>query len=334
MSELQQYNRFKERIFSIESDQAFNDLSLEIFYWQYANNSIYQQFCRLVHRTPDVVCHAEDIPFLPIRLFKEQKIITEYGVEPVHFFQSSGTSGMDRSRHYLTDIDLYLKSFVRGFELFHGSPDNYVILALLPGYLEQPNSSLVYMMRKLIELSGKETGGFFLDDIEGLYNVLKFTAGRAEKTILLGVTYALIDFASHYQLTHPALTVIETGGMKGRKEELLREDVHRQLSSAFDLKTIGSEYGMTELMSQSWSQGEGIFVPPPWKRVVAVDVNDPLSILSPGKSGALGVIDLANLGSCCFVGTLDIGRVFSDGSFEVLGRLDHSDIRGCSLLLL
>lgn len=247
-------------------------------------------------------------------------------------FESSGTTGSVTSRHYVADLDVYEQSFVKGFELFYGPVSDYTILSLLPSYLERGNSSLVYMARKLMELTRRPESGFFLNEFEKLKETLDNLKARKQKTLLLGVTFALLDFAEFATLNSSELVVMETGGMKGRREELTRFEVHERLTKAFGVAKIHSEYGMTELLSQGYSKGDGIFATPPWMRIVLRDVSDPLS---PAKqNGVVNVIDLANLYSCAFIATSDLGKMNTDGSFEISGRMDNAEIRGCNLMVV
>lgn len=312
--------------------QNFESRVLQVFGYQYENVPVYRQFCQLLKRSPANVTTTAQIPFLPVEFFKSNKVLAE-GKEVVQVFESSRTTGTAASKHYVADIELYEQSFLRCFEQFYGKPDEYVILALLPSYLERGNSSLVYMAKKLIEQTGKPESGFFLNEWDVLHQLLSGLKERKQKTILLGVTFALLDFAETYPLSFPELVVMETGGMKGRREELIRSEVHERLCSAFGVNSIHSEYGMTELLSQSYSNGGGIFKTPPWMKILLRDVADPLSTNEHLKTGAINVIDLANVYSCSFVATGDIGKLHSNGRFEVQGRLDNAEIRGCNLMI-
>lgn len=314
----------------MNSHQEFNACSLEIFRYQYLNNSIYRQFADAVGRAPEAVGRMEDIPFLPIEFFKTHRIVSGASTAPDVIFESSGTTGTEVSRHYVTDLELYRKSFMNGFERFYGHPSAYIILALLPSYLEQGNSSLVYMVNELIQAGGHPDSGFYLEASDDLIQAVQ----RADRTVLLfGVTYALLDLAATEPSMGSNLIVLETGGMKGRRKEMIREALHGELCKAFQTETIHSEYGMTELLSQAYSAGKGIFKAPPWMKVMTRDPNDPLAWTGNGKTGGINIIDLANVHSCSFLATQDLGRTFDDDSFEVLGRFDTSDIRGCNLLV-
>lgn len=323
-----------EQIFKVNSLQAFNGLALKIFHFQYQENRVYRQFVDFLQIDISQIRHYFQIPFLPIELFKKHKVMVDgFPVEEV--FTSSGTTGSKSSKHYLASTEIYTRSFTTGFEKFFGQSDDFVILALLPSYLERGGSSLVFMAQKLIELSGQSQSGFYLNDYEKLAGVLNRLKKGKKKVMLLGVTYALLDLAEQFPLNFPELILVETGGMKGRRKEIVREELHEILKQAFGIEEVYSEYGMTELLSQAWSKGQGIFETPPWMKVLIRDVNDPLSLLPEGKSGGINIIDLANLYSCSFVATGDLGKLLpgGDGRFSVLGRFDNSDVRGCNLLL-
>ena len=321
-----------DRIFSV-NDRTFEGLAIEVFVQQYVNTPVYRAFCDSLKIKPDNVSEIGDIPFLPVELFKNYEVLAS-GQSPQVIFESSGTTGSIPSRHYVSDLSLYEKSFLLGFKRFYGEPSDYVFLGLLPSYLERNNSSLVYMTHKLIQYSGNPEGGFFLNEFEKLYNfLLELKAGK-RKTILLGVTFGLLDFAEVYKMEFPELIVMETGGMKGRREELTRPEVHERLCAAFGVAKIHSEYGMTELLSQGYSKGDGIFELPPWMKMYTRDVYDPLKLLQPGRSGAVNIIDLANLNSCSFIATNDLGIVNDNGTFEIMGRVDNAEIRGCNLMVM
>lgn len=324
----------EQEVFSITNEKMFPGIALEVFAFQYTHNPLYRSFCDAVRRPPSRVGKVEDIPFLPISFFKSHPVMTG-SFEPTLHFRSSGTTGAATSRHLLKDPHLYEKSFLLCFEHFYGSPEEYCILGLLPSYLERGDSSLVYMVKRLLERSGHPLGGFYLHDHDRLAQTLQQLEAEGQKTILIGVTYALLDFAQFYPMSLGKTIVMETGGMKGRGRELVRFEVHGILSQAFHLPSIHSEYGMTELLSQAYSPGGGFFQSPPWMKVLVRDETDPLSqggFADGFTSGALNIIDLANLYSCSFIATEDSARLHPDGSFEVLGRLDNSDVRGCSLM--
>lgn len=318
-------------IFNIRSVNDFNVKAIEIFQWQYENNPLYRQFTDLLGIIPDQVSEFHEIPFLPAEFFRTNKILSGVtGYQSV--FRSSGTTGGPVSSHYVHDLALYGNSLASCFSRFFGDPAGYCFLALLPSYLENKNSSLVFMVNRLMEQSGCEFNGFYLNDFCRLHDQLVKMQETGAKVILFGVSFALLDFSESHPLCFPELTIIETGGMKGRKEEIVREELHSRLKKAFEVPSVCSEYGMTELLSQAYSMGNGIFRSPPWMKVLIADMQDPLSFVDTGKSGIINIIDLANLYSCSFIATKDIGRMHEDGSFEVLGRLDNSEIRGCSLL--
>jgi phenylacetate-coenzyme A ligase PaaK-like adenylate-forming protein len=324
--------KFNKKIFNISSVDSFNETALEIFRYQYRNNLIYREFTdRLALKTNEIK-HYLQIPFLPIEFFKKFKIITGKA-KPSLVFLSSGTTGSVQSKHYIVDVKVYEDSFRKCFEIFYGNVSDYCILALLPSYHERENSSLVYMIKDFIEKSGNPDSGFYLNNYDNLIDKLNRLKNSDRKVILFGVTFALLDIAEKYSLDFPDLIVIETGGMKGRKKEIIRQELHEILCRGFGVKTIYSEYGMTELLSQAYSRREGIFKTPPWMKILIRDINDPLTIIGNYKSGVINVIDLANYNSCSFIATQDLGKLFKDGSFEVLGRFDTSDIRGCSLMV-
>ena len=311
-------------------------MALEVFRLQYEANEIYHAYVNALHVDIDRVQAIEQIPFLPIEFFKT-KMVTTTTFDPEIIFESSGTTGENTSRHYVKKLSLYQKSFLKAFELFYGSPSDWCIIALLPGYLERTGSSLVYMADHLVQLSKNEHSGFYLYEYEKLYKTLCACEMKQQRVLLIGVTFALLDFAEKYSLQLHHTTIMETGGMKGRREEITRNEMHDFLKKKLGVKKIHSEYGMTELLSQAYSHGDGIFYCPPWMKALAREENDPLKVttgVSREKAfgGILNIIDLANIYSCSFIATDDIGKLYSDGSFEVLGRKDNSDSRGCSLL--
>ena len=324
----------RNKIFNIAGEHDFNGLALGIFRYQYESNLVYREFLNLVRSSPAGISDYRQIPFLPIGFFKDHEIVSGHDARHEKTFTSSGTTSSIPSRHLVRDLKLYQESFIRSFSLFYGPPENYRFLVLLPGYLERQGSSLVYMMEELVTRSKHNGSGFFLNDFESLAWELKKTPGAGIHTILFGASYALLDFAeSRYAGPINAL-VMETGGMKGRQKEMIREELHDLLCRKFSVDTIHSEYGMTELLSQAYSRGFGIFRTPPWMKILIRDMNDPFEILPPGKTGGISIIDLANLYSCAFIATQDLGKVHEDGSFEVLGRFDDSDVRGCNLLVV
>ncbi len=307
-----------------------------MFQLQYEFNEVYKTYVNALCIVPAEITSIEKIPFLPIRFFKSMAVKTTK-FEPENIFESSGTTDENTSRHYVKKNAIYRESFMKGFRHFYGSPQQWCILGLLPGYLERTNSSLVYMVDELIKISDRTCSGFYLHDHESLYKTLVHNEIIQQPTLLIGVTYALLDFAEKYQMDLRNTTIMETGGMKGRREELTREEIHNILKKRLGIKTAHSEYGMTELLSQAYSKDKGIFHCPPWLKVLVREHNDPLAVTANTKetkpvSGLLNIIDLANLYSCCFIATEDVGKVYKNGSFEVLGRQDISDARGCSLL--
>ncbi len=323
----------KKEIFDVEQAH-FEALALKIFAYQAANNKVYKRFIELLGININQVQSLKKVPFLPIQFFKNYTIQTgEF--TPAICFSSSGTTGQIRSQHLVKDLSLYESSFKKGFEHFYGPIDEYCILGLLPSYLEREGSSLIYMAEKMMEISAHPSNGFYLNEHEALAQQLASLVDSDQKVLLIGVTFGLLDFAEQYQLQlGEQIIVMETGGMKGRRKEMIRDEVHAILGRAFGQTHIHSEYGMTELLSQAYSKGDGIFHCPPWMKVMCRGVDDPLSIVPAGRAGILNIIDLANIHSCAFIATDDIGRSYEDGSFEVQGRIDHSDVRGCNLLVI
>lgn len=322
----------QERIFSIDNEETFNEVCLDVYHYQKANCSVYGRYIDLLGKGKTGISHYTQIPFLPIEFFKTQPILTERHQAEI-IFTSSGTTGMVTSQHHVTDISWYEKSFRSCFQRFYGEVENMAVLALLPSYLERSGSSLIYMVDDLIERSQHPSSGYFLYNHADLFNTLNELKHSGTKTLLIGVTYALLDFCEQYQLDFPDLMVMETGGMKGKRKEMIREELHSMLTAGFGVEKIHSEYGMTELLSQGYSFGNGIFQTPPWMKVVMRDTNDPLTLVEEGKTGAINVIDLANHYSCSFIATQDLGKLHEDDRFEILGRFDNSDIRGCNLLV-
>lgn len=317
-------------IFNV-SNNSFETAALRMFHYQRYNNVVYHHYVASLPPAMQQPGNAKSIPFLPISFFKTHKIVAFEGREE-QVFTSSGTTGMVTSRHYVKSLALYERSFIECFNLFYGSPSQFAFLCLLPSYLERTGSSLIYMAEKLVQLSCNDDSGFFLQAEGRLHEILKKREAEAKPSFLLGVTFALLDFAAKLPMRLRNTVVMETGGMKGRRKELTRQEVHAELRQAFGISTIHSEYGMTELLSQAYSKGDGIFRCPPWMRVFVRDEDDPFTVRKSG-TGLLCVIDLANVNSCSFIETADLGKIYEDGSFEVLGRLDNSDIRGCSLLM-
>lgn len=321
-----------ERPFAIRGEQDFNALALDLFRLHAERNPVYRGFLRALGRDPAQVRLVEDIPFLPIGAFRNQRVLLD-GVEPTLTFSSSGTTTAVTSNHPVPWPEQYERSFLTSFTSAYGAPSHWRILALLPAYLERPGSSLVYMAEKLINASGDPLSGTYLYDHDRLAEVLLRSEDEGKPTLLLGVTFALLDLAEMHPMPLKHTVVMETGGMKGRRPEIVREELHTILKTAFSLDAIHSEYGMTELLSQAWSKGDGLYRCPPWMRISLRDVNDPLSRVDPGRTGGIDVIDLCNIGSCPFISTQDLGRMRADGSFEVLGRFDNSDVRGCNLMV-
>ncbi len=321
-----------DRISNIESEAEFRKVALEIFKHQAERNIVYSEFVRSLHIDPNGVGEIENIPFLPVEIFKSKTVVTGDETHE-HIFTSSGTTDENVSRHFIKDLLFYEKIFSEIFSRFYGNPDQYTLLALLPSYLERNGSSLVYMAEKLIQQTNNSASGFYLYEHEKLHSELIRLKNEKKKAILLGVTYALLDFCSDYPINFPELIVMETGGMKGKRKEMVREEVHDQLCKGFGVEKIHSEYGMTELLSQAYSAGDGIFKCPPWMRIHIRDPYDPMMPAGINKSGGINIIDLANVDSCSFLSTQDLGKVYKDYSFEVIGRFDFSDIRGCNLMI-
>lgn len=326
------------RIFKLEQqDDAFQDLCLEVFAYQAVHNAVYRSYIQHLGVKPEQVTQLQEIPFLPIDFFKHHRVVSGEGSAEI-IFTSSGTTGSVPSRHEVLDLSIYRESYRKAFEMFYGHPGNMAILALLPAYLEREGSSLIYMVDDLIHQSLPGESGYFLHNHEALCAALRRLQQDGTPTLLLGVTYALLDFADYVKAGNdlkafPELIVMETGGMKGRRKEMVREEVHEILQEAFHGDVIHSEYGMTELLSQAYSKGGGRFSCPPWMKVLIRDTNDPFSYVVEGQSGGLNIVDLANVHSCSFIATQDLGRRLDNNSFEVLGRFDHSDTRGCNLLI-
>ena len=319
-------------IFSISGQKQFEKIALKVFRFQYENNLVYKKFCDLLKTDVQKVKSLQQIPFLPIQFFKSHEVVSN--TNPVQeIFISSGTTGMITSKHLVTDVALYEESFRKGFSEFYGTIEDYVVLALLPSYLEREGSSLIYMVDDLLKQSKHPKSGYFLHDLASLYQTLLSLKETKQKTILIGVTYALLDFAEQFKIDFPELIVMETGGMKGKRKEMIRQELHEILCTSFGVKNIHSEYGMTELLSQAYSYGKGIFNCPPWMKILLRDTSDPLSLLEGKQSGGINVIDLANINSCSFIATQDLGKLNHNGSFEILGRFDNADIRGCNLLV-
>ena len=320
-------------IFDINSESAFAEKALELFKFQFEENPVYRSFCDLLYKHPSDVQKLEDIPFLPIEFFKTHKVVS-IKKDIQQTFTSSGTTGSVVSQHHVADLDIYKKSFQKGFAYFYGNIEDYAVLALLPSYLEREGSSLVYMVEDMIQESKQPKSGFYLNNLDALKKTLFELETSGQKTLLIGVSYALLDLVEFHQFELKHTIIMETGGMKGRRKELIKSELHRILKKGFGVDKIHSEYGMTELLSQAYSKGDGLFSTPPWMKVLVRDPEDALTILEEKKSGGINIIDLANINSCAFIATQDLGKVNSNGRFEVLGRFDHSDIRGCNLMVM
>ncbi|HNU48028.1 MAG TPA: acyl transferase [Bacteroidia bacterium] len=310
----------------------FENVALESFRFQAEKNAVYHNYLKLLNINPLKIDSIRKIPFLPISFFKTKKVVTGNIDSSAIVFSSSRTTGTEPSLHYVSDISLYEKAFTQTFNHFYTSTDQWCILALLPSYLEREGSSLVYMCQHLVDKTGKKNSGFYLNDFKKLADTITVNEQRGVKTLLIGVSFALLDFAHAYPMPLKNTVIMETGGMKGRRKEMIRQELHAILKEAFLLNAIHSEYGMTELLSQAYSSGNGIFHCPPWMKVFVRDSNDPLSESVPGQGG-INIIDLANINSCCFISTQDIGRVYDDGTFEILGRFENAEVRGCNLLI-
>ena len=322
---------FKSRIFRPLNEDEFNSVALDIFHFQYESNEIYRRYTNALNVQPVKIMHYQEIPFLPVSFFKTHPVIS--GV--THFekqFESSGTMG-DRSHHKILDLAVYDESLIRGFEQFYGSLENYTVFALTPTPAQNPDSSLIYMISKWILNSGSADSGFYYDRPEMLAELLVKNEATGKQSLLIGLTYALIDFAERFPLFIPRTIIMETGGMKGKRKEMIREELHNVLSQRFGCKYIHSEYGMTEMLSQAYAMKMGLFKTPSWMKVLIRDMNDPLCLLPDGKSGGINIIDLANYNSCSFLELQDLGRIDHNGYFEVLGRFDFSDLRGCNLMI-
>ncbi|GGI29209.1 LuxE/PaaK family acyltransferase [Pedobacter mendelii] len=319
-------------IFSIKNSEEFDSLALGIFRHQANNCLVYAEYIRHLHIDINKVKNIGEIPFLPISFFKTHSILSNSN--PIEIsFRSSGTTGTSQSSHHITDVKLYEQSYLQAFNQFYGNIEEFCFLALLPSYQQRAGSSLIYMVNDLIEKSKHAKSGYFLYNHDELFETLKELKSKNQKTALIGVTYALLDFIEKHEINFPDLIVMETGGMKGKRKEMVRDELHQQLTKGFNVPAIHSEYGMTELLSQAYSLGEGIFKYPNWMEILIRDTNDPLTLIEGGRTGGINVIDLANINSCSFIATQDLGRIISDKSFEVLGRFDNADIRGCNLLV-
>ena len=322
----------EDDIFACLPKEEFENLALKVFQFQYRNTKVYHEFCDFLNISPASVKKAVDIPFLPIEFFKN-KVILAQGNSSEKIFTSSGTTGSVPSKHHVAKLNIYERSFNTAFDHVYGDPTEYCILALLPSYLEREGSSLVYMVDALCKRSENPHSGFYMNNLHALAKQLMHQEETSKKTLLIGVSYALLDLVEKNKFQLQNTTVLETGGMKGRRKELVKDELHEILMDGFGVKSIHSEYGMTELLSQAYSQGKGVFTCPPWMKVLIRDTEDALT-LTTGKTGGINIIDLANIYSCSFIATQDLGELYPNGSFKIIGRFDNSDIRGCNLMAL
>ncbi len=320
-------------IFNISDAGKFETEALKIFRHQAKNNKVYKQFLDLLKIDSLSIHKVEEIPFIPVDFFKSHRILSN-DRKVQRIFSSSGTTGAIQSKHFVTDLTIYEESFKRGFEYFYGNVRNYTILALLPGYLERQGSSLIYMVDHLIKESNSKDSGFYLNELDALSQLLTRLDSQGEKVLLIGVTHALLDLIQDRKFELTNTIVMETGGMKGKRKELIRSELHKILSDGFGPINIHSEYGMTELLSQAYSLGAGIFETPPWMKIFIRDPEDPFQMIDQGRTGGINVVDLANINSCSFIATQDLGRKIDEDKLEILGRFDHSDIRGCNLMVV
>lgn len=322
-----------DEIFRVSGDRSFEQLALEIFRFQAAGCPVYREYLALLGVEPGKIDSIYSIPFMPISFFRDHTVLTGDG-PTAGIFLSSGTTGVIQSRHHVKDPAIYDRSLEETFRLFYGDPSNYAITGLLPSYMEREGSSLIYMVNRLMQQSGNNMGGFFLNDHDALFMAIERARSAGLQVLLIGVTFALLDLAERYPLDLSDLIIMETGGMKGRRQEMIREEVHEIIMNALGVSSVHSEYGMTELFSQAYSKGQGLFMTPPWMKVLIRDSHDPATHTDePGASGGISIIDLANLWSCSFIATADLGRMHPGGLFEVQGRFDEADIRGCNLLV-
>ncbi|MFV0530245.1 MAG: acyl transferase [Flavobacteriales bacterium] len=323
----------KHKIFSIQNPEQFKETALEIFQHQAKNNAVYKQYIQFLKINPEKVFSLEKIPFLPIQFFKNQKIVSNKTQEEI-IFTSSGTTKTKQSNHFVTDLTFYTESYTKGFEQFYGAIEDYVILALLPSYLERKGSSLIFMIEDFIQKSIYSKSGFYLNNLQDLHQILLQLKQTDKKVLLMGVSFALLDFVEQFAINYPKLAVMETGGMKGRRKEMIREELHTLLKKGFGVDKIHSEYGMTELLSQAYSKGNGVFQCPNWMQFLIRNPEDPFSYLPNHKMGGINVIDLANYNSISFIATDDLGKKINHNQYEISGRFDYSDVRGCNLLVL
>ena len=324
---------YPQDIFTISSQKQFEKIALKVFRYQYENNQVYREFCDFLKTDVQKVKSLNQIPFLPIQFFKSHSVVSNsHKVQET--FTSSGTTGMITSKHLVTDVSLYEQSYRQAFSQFYGNIEDFAVLALLPSYLERSGSSLIYMVKDLIELSNNEHSGFYLHNYDELISKLIELDTSGQNVILIGVTYALLDLVEKHSFELKNTIIMETGGMKGKRKEMIREELHEILCNGFGVTNIHSEYGMTELLSQAYSLGNGIFECPSWMQILVRDTEDALCYVDYGKTGGVNVIDLANINSCSFIATQDLGKKYPNNSFEILGRFDNSDIRGCNLMVL
>ncbi|MCS6934967.1 MAG: acyl transferase [Chitinophagales bacterium] len=321
----------RDEVFNV-STRDFEALALRIFAYQYTHVSLYRAFCNAMKKQPGAVTRMEEIPFLPIQFFRTHRVAVEHAADAV-VFESSGTTGSVPSRHHIVDVSWYDQSLERTFRMFYGDPGQYVWLALMPSPAERPRASLLYMVERFMQHSGDALNGYYLHNFSQLHQALIHARETKRKTILIGITYALLDFAQAYKIHFPDLIVMETGGMKGKRPEMTREEVHQLLCETFGVQAVHSEYGMTELSSQAYSQGKGLFVSPPWMKILLRHTDDPTHVVRRGRNGALNIIDLANVNSCAFIATEDVGTLNDNGSFFVHGRMLHAEQRGCNLMM-
>jgi phenylacetate-coenzyme A ligase PaaK-like adenylate-forming protein len=328
-----EFENLQKRIFNIKNQSDFRETALKIFSYQFNNNTLYHDFIISLGKNPSEIRNPDDIPFLPVEFFRNHRIVTG-NLPGEMIFESSGTTGFTPGKHFINELSLYEESFLKSFRLFYGKPEKFLIAALLPSYTERKASSLVYMADYLIRRSKYPESGFYKDNFEELIPVLKKARERKERILLLGVSFALMDLAEKRSPDLSGVIVMETGGMKGRRKELTRYELHAILKEKLNVSSIHSEYGMTEILSQAYSKEQGMFYCPPWMKIVIRDPLDPLTIINePGQTGGINIVDLANINSCSFISTSDLGKVYNDGGFEVIGRFDNSDIRGCNLLV-
>ena len=321
----------RQDIFSINSNDEFENLSLEVFRFQAINCEVYRDFVKYLNIDVETVKAIGKIPFLPIQFFKSHEVISNNNIIE-RTFLSSGTGGI-QSQHHITDISLYEDSYRKGFQHFYGNIEDYTVLALLPSYLERDGSSLIYMVDDLIKKSKNSQSGFFLENTPKMTEIIQNQTKNDKKLLIMGVSYALLDLVEAHKFDLKDAIIMETGGMKGRRKEMIREELHAILCDGFGVEKIHSEYGMTELLSQGYSKGNGVFKTPSWMKIIVRDTEDALTLLPTGKTGGINVIDLANINSCSFIATQDLGKVHTNGTFEIIGRFDNSDIRGCNLLI-